>query len=121
MSGDEMFPSAVIEVLIYELLDAHDETARLADGPATEDDWDMHLAYLRDLQRVGREMMAHGDVLAGPSSVVLRLGEAPPAAAPATPPRWSVAVAVAIRSAWTLACRLEWWRPWRPWRAANRY
>ena len=45
--------------LVYELLDAHLDTMRLAhdlDGDAA---WAAHLDYLRDLQRVGREALAH--------------------------------------------------------------
>lgn len=46
--------------LAYELLDAHDDTARLAQTAHASDlAWDSHLAYLRDLQRVGREQLAH--------------------------------------------------------------
>jgi hypothetical protein len=44
--------------LVYELLDAHVDTMRLAhdlDGDAA---WAAHLDYLRDLQRVGREALA---------------------------------------------------------------
>jgi hypothetical protein len=45
--------------LAYELLDAHDDTARLAqEAHAGDLAWDSHLAYLRDLQRVGRERLA---------------------------------------------------------------
>lgn len=45
--------------LAYELLDAHDDTARLAqEAHAGDLAWDCHLAYLRDLQRVGREQLA---------------------------------------------------------------
>jgi hypothetical protein len=45
--------------LAYELLDAHDDTARLAQEPDAGDlAWASHLAYLRDLQRVGRERLA---------------------------------------------------------------
>ena len=46
--------------LVYELLDAHDDTTRLAAGDASNGDvrWRAHLAYLRDLQRVGREILA---------------------------------------------------------------
>ncbi|HEU4704049.1 MAG TPA: hypothetical protein VFS37_16320 [Conexibacter sp.] len=45
--------------LAYELLDAHDDTARLATQPDPGGlAWDGHLAYLRDLQRVGRELLA---------------------------------------------------------------
>ena len=44
--------------LVYELLDAHDDTARLAAEPADDVSWQAHVAYLRDLQRVGRAMLA---------------------------------------------------------------
>jgi hypothetical protein len=44
--------------LVYELLDAHDDTARLVVGADLDLRWSAHLDYLRDLQRVGREMIA---------------------------------------------------------------
>jgi hypothetical protein len=45
--------------LIYELLDAHDDTARLAFGTGELDPaWRAHLDYLRALQRKGREAVA---------------------------------------------------------------
>jgi hypothetical protein len=44
--------------LLYELLDAHVDTMRLADGLDGEPAWAAHLDYLRDLQRVGREALA---------------------------------------------------------------
>jgi hypothetical protein len=45
-------------VLIYELLDAHDDTAQMA-AEFTEDPvWQAHLEYLRGLQRKGRELLA---------------------------------------------------------------
>jgi hypothetical protein len=44
--------------LIYELLDAHYDTARLAEDVADDERWHAHLAYLRDLQRVAREVLA---------------------------------------------------------------
>ena len=45
--------------LVYELLDAHADTESLA-GSLDEDlSWATHLDYLRDLQRVGREVLAH--------------------------------------------------------------
>jgi hypothetical protein len=44
--------------LVYELLDAHADTARLTLDEATDAEWGNHLAYLRDLQRVGREALA---------------------------------------------------------------
>lgn len=45
--------------LVYELLDAHDDTARLVTDQGLDPRWQAHLGYLRDLQRVGREMLAH--------------------------------------------------------------
>jgi hypothetical protein len=50
-------PSELVE-LVYELLDAHDDTARLAGTPARTEQWAAHLEYLRHLQRIGREMLA---------------------------------------------------------------
>jgi hypothetical protein len=50
--------------LAYELLDAHADTARLATAEATEDEWQGHLAYLRDLQRAGREVLAQATLSA---------------------------------------------------------
>jgi hypothetical protein len=46
--------------LVYELLDAHADTDRLVHGPSTELLWQVHLHYLRDLQRTGREILAQG-------------------------------------------------------------
>lgn len=45
--------------LAYELLDAHDDTARLAAELSLDPRWHVHLDYLRDLQRIGRETLAH--------------------------------------------------------------
>ena len=50
--------------LVYELLDAHADTARLASEFDELPAWAAHLDYLRDLQRVGRETLAHLQVLA---------------------------------------------------------
>lgn len=47
-----------VERLLYELLDAHDDTVRLAGEGADELRWQAHLDYLRQLQRVGREALA---------------------------------------------------------------
>jgi hypothetical protein len=44
--------------LVYELLDAHYDTARLAENVVEDERWHAHLAYLRDLQRVAREVLA---------------------------------------------------------------
>lgn len=50
--------AAALADLIYELLDAHADTARIAGDQASDAEWQNHLAYLRDLQRVGRETLA---------------------------------------------------------------
>jgi hypothetical protein len=47
-----------LSALVYELLDAHEDTMRLADPLCDDQRWAAHLDYLRDLQRVGRERLA---------------------------------------------------------------
>jgi hypothetical protein len=49
---------AGLVALAYELLDAHADTAQLADGLTYNLSWAAHLDYLRALQRKGREMLA---------------------------------------------------------------
>jgi hypothetical protein len=44
--------------LIQELLDAHDDTAWLASDLTSDWRWQVHLGYLRDLLRLGREELA---------------------------------------------------------------
>jgi hypothetical protein len=44
--------------LVYELLDAHCDTFCFADDQTDEPGWAAHLDYLRDLQRVGHEVLA---------------------------------------------------------------
>ena len=44
--------------LVYELLDAHADTADLASGLELDRDWLSHLHYLRALQREGRRVLA---------------------------------------------------------------
>ena len=48
--------------LVYELLDAHDDTAQLMRddvcASALGADWAAHLDYLQRLQRLGREILA---------------------------------------------------------------
>ena len=51
-------PGEHLTRLVYELLDAHDDTARLAADLMVDTCWQAHLEYLRDLQRVGREALA---------------------------------------------------------------
>jgi hypothetical protein len=50
--------AASLAALAYELLDAHADTAQLADGLRYDRSWAAHLDYLRALQRTGREMLA---------------------------------------------------------------
>ena len=50
--------AASLAVLAYELLDAHADTAQLADGLPYDRSWAAHLDYLRALQRRGRETLA---------------------------------------------------------------
>jgi hypothetical protein len=47
--------------LVYELLDAHSDTMRLARDLADDREWAVHLEYLRRLQRVGRVALARLD------------------------------------------------------------
>ena len=47
-----------LAALAYELLDAHADTAQLADGLPDDPSWAAHLDYLRALQRTGREILA---------------------------------------------------------------
>ena len=44
--------------LAYELLDAHADTEQLSHERPSQLQWSLHLSYLRDLQRVGREILA---------------------------------------------------------------
>jgi hypothetical protein len=45
-------------VFIYELLDAHHDTIRLASQQPPNPMWQAHLEYLSALQRTGRELLA---------------------------------------------------------------
>jgi hypothetical protein len=47
-----------LQQLVDELLDAHEDTVRLATAPATAVEWQVHLDYLRALQRVAQESLA---------------------------------------------------------------
>ena len=51
-----MVPREITE-LVYELLDAHDDTAQLAAGQG-DLAWELHLDYLRALQRRARALLA---------------------------------------------------------------
>jgi hypothetical protein len=50
---------AQMTALVYELLDAHDDTARLAAELEHDLRWRAHVAYLRALQRAGRGALAN--------------------------------------------------------------
>jgi len=50
--------AASLAALAYELLDAHADTAQLADALQYDWSWAAHLDYLRALQRKGRETLA---------------------------------------------------------------
>lgn len=49
---------ASLVVLVYELLDAHTDTAELASRLPYDPSWATHVDYLRGLQRKGRETLA---------------------------------------------------------------
>jgi hypothetical protein len=51
---------ANLAALVYELLDAHSDTADLAADLSDELRWAAHLDYLRALQRIARESLALG-------------------------------------------------------------
>jgi hypothetical protein len=44
--------------LVYERLDAHSDTEHLSGTPHSELSWHTHLRYLRELERVAREVLA---------------------------------------------------------------
>jgi hypothetical protein len=49
-----------LEALVYELLDAHADTAELAADLGWDLRWAEHVDYLRALQRAGRAALAQG-------------------------------------------------------------
>jgi len=50
--------AADVVPLVDELTEALEETVRLATGQATPLEWEVHLDYLRAMQRVAREALA---------------------------------------------------------------
>ena len=52
--------SGYVTELLYELLDAHADTLLMARELDGDPAWAAHLDYLRGLQRIGREALAHG-------------------------------------------------------------
>jgi hypothetical protein len=70
MESELAGPGAALERLIdvvYELLDAHHDVARLVVDTGVDDDptWAAHVDYLRGLQRVAREDLALAAVAVG--------------------------------------------------------
>jgi hypothetical protein len=58
-AGGPRSDATSIEIaLIYELLDAHDDTAQMTSALEFDPSWELHLEYLRALQRKGREVVA---------------------------------------------------------------
>jgi hypothetical protein len=53
-----LFEADRVVALVYELLDAHSDSTRLASELDFDQFWDAHLDYLRALQRKGREVLA---------------------------------------------------------------
>jgi hypothetical protein len=51
-------PSPALAALVYELLDAHADTADLASHLELDREWLAHLDYLRALRREGRRVLA---------------------------------------------------------------
>jgi hypothetical protein len=64
VNGDAVTTTGYLSDLVYELLDAHVDTVRLAGELEQLPAWAAHLDYLRDLQRVSREALAHLSVFA---------------------------------------------------------
>jgi hypothetical protein len=47
-----------VALLLYELLDAHADTAELVAAHGSDEEWQAHVDYLRALQRAGRGTLA---------------------------------------------------------------
>lgn len=57
-------PSTQLVGLVYELLDAHEDTAQLLRDGGDELEWAAHLDYLQRLQRVARGRLAQATSVA---------------------------------------------------------
>jgi hypothetical protein len=51
-------PAIEVRQLLSELIDAHVDTVELATRFSTDAAWSAHIAYIRDLQRLGKETLA---------------------------------------------------------------
>jgi hypothetical protein len=65
VGGAERLTSPELSRLVYELLDAHDDAARIAREHHADASWEAHLDYIRALHRRGRELLA---LLDGPTT-----------------------------------------------------
>ena len=62
MHNREQRPDMTVDQLsqlVYELLDAHADTICMGEEMAGGLEWEAHVDYLRDLQRISREALAH--------------------------------------------------------------
>ena len=57
-TGKELGATPALLDVVYELLDAHQDTVRLGAQISTDPQWQAHMSYVRDLQRVGKETVA---------------------------------------------------------------
>jgi hypothetical protein len=55
---DDATTTTRLVALVYELLDAHDDTVRLLENLGVDPPWVGHVEYLQRLQRLGREILA---------------------------------------------------------------
>jgi hypothetical protein len=51
-----------LALLVDELIDAHDDTVRLSEGLVGDWRWEAHICYLRNLRRLGSEVLAAATV-----------------------------------------------------------
>jgi len=51
-----------LALLVDELIDAHDDTVRLSESLVGDWRWEAHIRYLRNLERLGREVLAAATV-----------------------------------------------------------
>jgi hypothetical protein len=59
-TSTQLTREALLERLVDELTDAHEDTVRLTAMGRSELEWEVHVDYLRALQRMAREALALG-------------------------------------------------------------
>ena len=57
--------SPALARIVYELLDAHDDTIGLVGVAPADQCWSAHVESLRAVQRCGREILAHATLTSG--------------------------------------------------------